>query len=241
MSAAASGRILIVDDEKAVRDVLSRLLRREGYEYLEAVNGERALALVCSEPLDAVLLDIRMPGLDGLEVLRQIKLLDRELPVVMVTADGLVQQAVTAMRMGAHDYLVKPFENVAVIRSISRALTATGCAEPRKACLSKRQQGACLRDTMGSSEAMVTLSAEVARVACSDLTVLILGETGTGKELVSLAIHAVSPRASALFVAVDCGAIPETLFESELFGHEKGAFTGSDRSEERRVGKECRL
>lgn len=226
---SGSGRILVVDDEEGVRRVLSRLLRGQGYEPLEAADGEQALALMRRESLDAILLDIKMPGLNGLEVLREVKALEPELPVIMITGDGLVQHAVAAIRMGAHDYLVKPFGNADVIQSLRAALT--DCRHPKHVPGMARQTqlDASLRDTMGTSEAIVDLSAEVTRVACSGLTVLVVGETGTGKELVCRAIHAMSPRASAPFVAVDCGAIPETLFESALFGHEKGAFTGCDR------------
>lgn len=226
----STGRILIVDDEAAIREDLGLVLRREGHELFEAADGEQALALIRIKPVDTVLLDIGMPGLNGMEALRQIKMLDRDLPVVMVTADGLIQHAVAALRAGAHDYLVKPFEHADVIRSVHSALAERGLRHTIAQLSERTREAASLRDLMGSSAAITTISADVARVGCSDFTVLIVGETGTGKELVARATHAASRRAAGPFVAVDCGAIPETLFESDLFGHEKGSFTGADRT-----------
>lgn len=223
-------RVLIVDDEPAVREMLGRVLRPEGYEILQAGDGQQALALIQQEKPDLLLLDIRMPGLDGLEILRRAKALDRDLPVVMVTSNALVQDAVAAMRAGSDDYLVKPLEPADVIRSVRSALMDRGFSQTARRSPAQAGATAGLQDMMGSSDAIATLSAEVARVACSEFSVLILGETGTGKEIVAQAIHDASWRASGPFVAVDCGAIPETLFENEFFGHEKGAFTGSDRN-----------
>jgi DNA-binding NtrC family response regulator len=224
------GRILIVDDEAGIRELLSRLVQQEGYESQEAADGEEALAVIRRASPDVMLLDIRLPGLDGMEVLQQARKLDPDLPVVMITSQGTVKDAVVALRAGAHDYLVKPFEHADVIRSMRNAMTNRGLRRAIQMLSDRTPEAAHLRDMMGSSEVVSRICGDVARVAWSDFTVLIIGETGTGKELVARAIHQASGRAAAPFIPVDCGAIPETLFESELFGHEKGAFTGADRS-----------
>ncbi len=224
------GRVLIVDDEEVIRRCLARLLRDEDYEPLEAACGEEALTVVQHESLDALLLDIRMPGLDGIATLRKVKEFDATLPVVMVTASGLVQDVVAALRAGAHDYLVKPFDHGDVIRSLHSAI-ATRRLHRTVSLLSMRTpEGTHLRQVMGAGAAISLVCARVAQVAASNFTVLITGETGSGKELVACEIHRASSRGGGPFVAVDCGAIPEPLFESELFGHEKGAFTGAERS-----------
>jgi len=227
---APKGRILIVDDEAGVREVLARLVAQEGYEPWEAPDGERALGLIAQGPPEAMLLDIRMPGVDGMEVLRRAKLLDPDLPVVIITSHATVKDAVSALRAGAHDYLVKPFEHVDVIRSLHSATTNRGLRRTIRILSERTAEAAQLHEMMGPSATVSRLCTDVARVACSDFTVLIIGETGTGKELIARAVHQSSPRAAGPFVGVDCGAIPETLFESELFGHEKGAFTGAERS-----------
>lgn len=224
------GRILIADDEQGIRQVLCRLVRQEGHDPIEAPDGAQALALIESEAPDVLLLDIRMPGADGLEVLRRARRLDPDLPVVMITAHGTVKDAVVALRAGAHDYVVKPFEHADVVRSVAAAMENRVLRRTIQRLSDRIPEAARLREMMGESAAVSRICAEVARVACSDFTVLITGETGTGKELVARAIHQLSARAQAPFVAVDCGAIPESLFESEVFGHERGAFTGAERS-----------
>ena len=224
-----AGRVLIVDDEEGIRQILSRLLHREGYETLVASDGEAALALIRREVPDVLLLDVRMPGLGGLEVLRLTKALDAALPVVMMTAYGIVRGAVEAMQAGAYDYLEKPLDNARMVRLVRAAMNARQLRQTLQLAGDRARNDGSLRELMGPSEAVTRLSAAVARVARSSFAVLILGETGAGKELVASAIHQASARASGPFVPVDCGAIPEPLFESELFGHEKGAFTGADR------------
>ncbi len=221
-------QVLIVDDDRDIRELLAHLLKKEGLRPITAQDADRALSLIRREAPDAMLVDVRLPGKNGLEVLREAKALDPDLPVIMITAFAGVNDAVEAMRAGAHDYLAKPFKHYEVIRVVRRALVERDLKQ-RITRLSGKAPGAnCLREIMGPSDAVGRLMGEVMRVAQSDFTVVILGETGSGKEVVARAIHDHSPRAQGPFVPVDCGAIPENLLESELFGHEKGAFTSAD-------------
>jgi DNA-binding NtrC family response regulator len=227
--ADGNSRILIVDDDKGICELLSSVVEREGFKALVAGDGEMALKMIRSEDPDLLLLDIIMPGMDGMEVLRQAKDLDRELPVVLITGYADVQGAVKAMKAGAYDYLPKPFNNHEVIRIIHRALADRGLKKEVKELSSRLQENTGLREIMGPSDAVARLISEVTRVAESDFSVVIVGETGSGKEVIAQAIHQSSLRSKEPFIPVDCGAIPETLLESELFGHEKGAFTDADR------------
>jgi len=220
-----NGRILIVDDEKEICTLLSRLVKEEGFNTMVAHDGKAALKLIISESPDVLLVDFKMPGMDGMELLKRAEEIDSDLPVIMITAYADIKGAVEAMRMGAHDYLAKPFENLEVIRVVRRALTERNFKRKLSHLTSELQETHNLREMMGTSDVIYQLIFEVNRVAKSDFTVLIQGETGTGKELVARAIHDASPRSGGAFIPVDCGAIPETLLESELFGHERGAFT----------------
>ncbi len=222
------GRVLIVDDEKDICVVLSHLMEQAGIRTTVACDGEAALRLISRESPDVLLVDVKMSGMDGMEVMRRAKEIDRDLPVIMITAYAAVQGAVEAMRAGAHDYLAKPFNHNEVIRVVHRALAERDLKRKLKQLSDQIQEGAPLREMMGQSDTVGRLIYEVNRVAKSDFTVVILGETGSGKELVARATHHASQRSGGPFVPVDCGAIPETLLESELFGHEKGAFTGAD-------------
>lgn len=227
-------KVLIVDDLEEIRWLLSELLRREGMETEESQDGETALRLISLESPDVVLMDIQMPGMNGLEALKQARKLDGDLPIIMITAFAEIQGAVEAMKAGAYDYLVKPFDNREVTQCIRRALTERQRKRQIRHLEDRTEQGGSLTELMGGGEIVRQLEAEVARVAPTDFSVVISGETGAGKDLVARAIHARSVRSSGPFLAVDCGAIPDSLIESELFGHEKGAFTGADRI---RIGK----
>ncbi|MBI5605361.1 MAG: sigma-54-dependent Fis family transcriptional regulator [Deltaproteobacteria bacterium] len=232
-------RILIVDDEEDVREVLSDLLTLEGYTCLTAHDGETALKIIFRQNPDLLLLDYKMPGMDGIEVLGRVKDLKPGLPVVMLTGYGNIAGAVKAMKSGAQDYLAKPFLSHELIKVIQQILKTQ---EPGGESSSRSGQTASadyLRIMMGPSDPVFQLICEINRVAKSDFNVIIQGETGSGKELVAQAIHQSSPRAEAPFIPVDCGAIPETLFESELFGYEKGAFTGAQNQQKGKYETAC--
>ncbi len=222
--------ILIVDDLEEVRRVLSKLLQAEGFAPVVAASGKEALTSIRQRSPDVVLLDVRMPDMDGLTVLTQIKAYDGNLPVIMITGYGSTQDAVRAVKAGAYDYLTKPFNNDDVILTVRRALQERALRCQVRQLREDVQEVIPLSESMGRGSAIQRVVAQVACVAETDFSVLITGETGTGKELVARAIHSGSPRSGKAFVTVDCGAIPESLIESELFGHERGAFTGADRA-----------
>jgi two-component system nitrogen regulation response regulator GlnG len=225
----AQGRILIAEDDHEMAQLLGCLLHREGLTPLLAKDGIEALQLVRAGDPDVLLADLRMPGMDGMELMRKAKDLDPELPVILITGFAEVRGAVEALRAGAHDYLAKPFEHRQVIRVVLRALNERRLKLQLKQLADHVHQALSPRETFGPSEAVGRVIAAIERVANSNFSVLIVGETGSGKEVVARAIHQASGRARHPFIPVDCGAIPEMLFESELFGHERGAFTGADR------------
>jgi two-component system response regulator FlrC len=222
----ALSRILIVDDDDALRRLALDVLAGEGYELLEAADGQRALALLRERPAHVVLSDVRMPGLGGMELLAAARKLPDPPVVVLLTAYGSVAQAVDAMRQGAFDYLEKPLPSPATLRrTVARALRARAeAAAPPPGADAATEY---VSRHMVAGPAMSGVVALVRAVAPRDTTVLLTGESGTGKEVVARAIHALSRRAAGPFVAVNSAAIPEGLVEAELFGHEKGAFTGA--------------
>jgi len=227
-----SSLILVVDDEEEIRKILTQILEKEGFRVVTAPDGQQAMQQICLETPDLILLDVRMPGLSGMDVLKKIKAIDDSLPVVLVTAYADTHQAVQAMKEGAYDYLAKPFDNNEVVWITGRALAEGKLRRNLKTINDRYKGNFSLIESMGPSDKIGRLAADLHRVAKSDFSVIIVGETGSGKELVARAIHGDSVRAEAPFIAVDCGAIPENLLESELFGHEKGSFTGADRQTE---------
>jgi DNA-binding NtrC family response regulator len=221
-----SGKILIVDDEESTRELLAHLIEMEGLTPLVASDGETALKMMRSESPDLLLVDHRMPGLTGLEMLRRAREIDGDLPVIVLNGYEAVRNAVEVMQAGAYNYLAEPFSLNEVIHLVFQALNErdrTVQLKPRSHPGDRNP----LREMMGASKVISRLIDDVNRVARSNFSVLIIGETGSGKELVARAIHEASLRAQAPLIPIDCGAIPETLVESELFGHERGAFTGA--------------
>ncbi|RYE89370.1 MAG: sigma-54-dependent Fis family transcriptional regulator, partial [Myxococcales bacterium] len=228
-------QVLVVDDEPNLRRVLSAILSRDGYDVHEADNGESALEFLREHHLDLVITDLRMPRVDGMELLRQVQRIDVQLPVVMLTAHGTVDNAVEALKLGAIDYLTKPFDQ-AEIRNVVRKALRTRDLSQADAPSDQRSPGgeagpaseATARyGLIGQSARTTEVFALLDRVADSPTTVLVTGESGTGKELIARALHENSRRRDKPFIKVNCAAIPKDLVESELFGYERGAFTGA--------------
>jgi two-component system nitrogen regulation response regulator NtrX len=225
-------RILVIDDEAAIRDSLRMTLEYNGFEFIGAATGQEGLALAEREAPDLVLLDIKMPGMDGMDVLGRLRAANESLPVVMVSGHGTTSTAVDAIKRGAVDFLDKPFESTdRLLVTIGNALEQ-GRLKDENRSLKKAVE--IRHQIIGDSPALKEVMAAVARAAPSNATVLITGESGVGKELVARTIHRNSKRSRERFVQVNCAAIPEELIESELFGHEKGSFTGAT---EKQVGK----
>jgi DNA-binding NtrC family response regulator len=229
-------KLLVVDDSQANCRLVEAIFGREGFEVLVANDGPSALSIVERAAPDVVLLDLRMPGMDGLEVLSELKARAPTVPVVMLTGSGQVREAVRSIKLGAVDYLTKPIDREELVAVVRRALETGALRVEVQQLRRQTQQGAseALAVQMGTSTEISRMVDQVNLVAASNFTVLVLGETGTGKELVAQALHKLSERRAKPFVALDCGAIPELLMESELFGHEKGAFTGAERRKEGR-------
>jgi len=223
--------MLLVDDEPKMRRVLDLMLRSMGHESEQAGDGVEALAAIEAGNFDLVLTDLRMPRMDGLEFLRELRRRGEEVPVIVLTAYGTIESAVEAMKLGASDYIIRPFEIAAVEMAVTRALAVSVLHRENRFLRDEISKG--WNEFIGSSDKMQALYRLVELAAPTRSNIFIVGETGTGKELVARAIHRASGR-SGLFVPINCAAIPGELLESELFGHEKGAFTGAARS---RVGK----
>ncbi len=222
-------RILVVDDDAALRTVLVGLIKQAGYEASAVPSAEKALEEVGRAPVDLVLTDVRMPGMDGLALLGALTKSAPDLPVIVITAHGTVPMAVEAMKLGAKEFLLKPFDREEVIATISRTLQAVEARGDTPPSLPAAGR------LLGDSAAMRELRDLVARAARSNATVLLRGESGSGKEVAAREIHEQSARKSGPFVPVHCGAVPESLLESELFGYEKGAFTGAIKRKPGRV------
>src|SRR5436190_5019671 len=224
---SAQGCILIIDDEAAIRESLQTLLELEGYEVETAANGEQGLSKLGERPFDLVLLDLALPDRNGLELLPDIRALDAQLGVIMITAYGTVEDAVRAMQSGAANFLQKPWDNEKLLADV-RAVVARRRAEEENIQLKRAlKQRYNFENIIGKSEVMLKIFDLVSQVAPSRSTVLIQGESGTGKELIAKAIHANSPRKNRPFVPVNSGSMPTDLLESTLFGHVKGAFTSA--------------
>ena len=219
--------IMIVDDEKNYPLILSAILEEEGFESLTANSGREALDIMKHSDVDLVLTDMKMPSMDGIELLEHIKTADPELPVIMMTAHGTVDKAVEAMQKGAYSYVLKPFDNERLVLYVNKAIAMYRMVKENRRLRDAVESQYSFGNIIGKSKGMQDIFETIRKVASANATVLIEGESGTGKELVAKSIHFNGSRRDKPFVAVNCSALAESLLESELFGHEKGAFTGA--------------
>ena len=227
-----AAHILLIEDDASLAANLCDVLKEDGFKVTVCGRGDEGLRRASNDECDVVLTDLRLPGLGGLELVRQLHDTQPRLPVVLMTAHGTIETAIEATKLGAYDYLQKPFEMEALIGLLHRAVEAGRLMQERVSLPDAPVAGRTA--LVGTSQAMHEVCKEIGRLAAKPVTVLIRGETGTGKELIARAIYQHSPRAKAPFIAINCAAIPENLLESELFGHERGAFTGAD---QRRIGR----
>jgi DNA-binding NtrC family response regulator len=223
-------RIAVLDDEARLVAILEMVLRRSGYEVEGFTEPDVALAALAERRFDLLLSDLKMPGLDGIAVLERVREADAEIPVVLMTAHATIQTAVAALRLGAFDYVEKPFDNDALIALVARALDHSRLARENRYLRGELVSRHGSAEVVAESEALRRVLDLVRRAAKSEATVLVSGESGTGKELIARAVHVQSDRVGGPFVTVNCKALAEGVLESELFGHEKGAFTGADRA-----------
>ena len=231
--------VLVVDDKDMMRDSVCGTLRRAGFEVASAQDGPSALEIIARKRPDAVVTDLKMPKMTGIQLVEKIQEIDDDLPVVVMTAFGTIQNAVEAMKLGAHDFVTKPFEGDELIIAVKRGIqhakvkkenaVLKASSSPVRTVAGVSGVGAGLDRLIGESAAMKKVREQVAAIASSHGTVLVTGESGSGKEVVARAIHDLSPRDAGPFLAVNCAALSESLLESELFGHERGAFTGAER------------
>jgi two-component system response regulator HydG len=227
MDTAPRPRLLVVDDDAAAVESLREIFDREGFVVRTAPSGEEAVEALRGDEFGVVLADLRMPGMDGMDLLRAVKALRPDTEVVIMTAFGTIERAVEAMREGAYDFVTKPLKRPLVVRSVTRAYEKASLKAENQALRAELEAVTGERNLVGTSAAMRRVHDTITQVAQASTTVLVLGESGTGKELVARAIHRRSRRSRGPFVAINCAAIPVTLLESELFGHERGAFTGA--------------
>ncbi len=223
--------ILLIDDEKSIRNVLKDILQHEGYRIEEAADGEQGLQKMAAQPFDLVLCDIKMPKIDGLEVLQQIMQLQPDVPVIMISGHGTIETAVDAVKKGAFDFIAKPPDLNRLLITIRNALDKNTLVKETRVLKKKVQR---VQDIIGNSEGIAKIKSTIEKVAPTDARVLVTGENGTGKELVARWLHEKSNRANQSLIEVNCAAIPAELIESELFGHEKGSFTSAIKQ---RIGK----
>jgi DNA-binding NtrC family response regulator len=219
--------LLLIDDDDSLRRVAEYMLNEEGYEVLTAGGGVEGFDLFQRHPVDLVLTDVRMPDMDGVDLLARLKAVQPDLPVILITAHGSIASAVEAMKLGAFDYLTKPFDRERLRATVRKALDMAALASENRQLRQIIAERFSFASMIAGSRAMHAVTDTAARVAQTDTTVLLEGESGTGKELLAKAIHFHSARARGPFVTINCGAIPEQLLESELFGHRRGSFTGA--------------
>lgn len=232
MNTTLAPRILLIEDDTSLAANLRDVLADEGFKVTLSTRGDEGLRRATNEEYDVVLTDLRLPGMGGLDLVRQLHAAQPRLPVVLMTAHGTIETAIEATKLGAYDYLQKPFEMPELIGLLHRAADASRLMREPVALAAEAPAGRTA--LVGTSRAMQDVCKEIGRVAAKPVTVLIRGETGTGKELIARALYQHSDRAKAAFIAINCAAVPENLLESELFGHERGSFTGAD---QRRIGR----